>query len=161
MAVADAHCATEIPIEQRLDRAAEVCARQGGRLTEIRRQVLGLILGAREPLGAYALLDRLKVAKANATPATIYRALDFLTEQGLIHKVERLNAFIECSEAAEHPGHHHAVQFLICGTCGTVTEMEDSGIAASVARAAAQSGFRPAHATVEVEGICAACVAER
>ncbi len=165
MPAAVAHTAATVPLDQRLDRAAALCAARGGRLTEIRRQVLGLILGAREPLGAYALLDRLKLARANATPATIYRALDFLQEHGLIHKVERLNAFIECSEASEHAahhhGHHHAVQFLICGACGTVTEMEDSGIAASVARAAEQSGFRPAHATVEVEGICAACVAER
>jgi len=149
-------------LEHRLDRAAAACARQGGRLTDIRRQVLALIVAAGEPLGAYPLLDRLKGAKANATPATIYRALDFLQEHGLIHKVERLNAFIACTEAAEHPDHphHHAVQFLICGHCGGVTEMEDSGIAASVARAAEQTGFRPAHATVEVEGVCAACVAE-
>ncbi len=146
-------------IATRLDRATALCARQGGRLTDIRRQVLALILGSPEPLGAYALLDRLKAAKANATPATVYRALDFLLEQGLVHKVERLNAFVECTEAGEHPHPHHAVQFLICGQCGTVTEMEDSGIAASVARAAEQSGFRPAHATVEVEGVCAACVA--
>jgi len=149
------------PIEPRLDRAAEACARRGGRLTDIRRQVLALIMAAREPLGAYALLDRLKPARANATPATIYRALEFLQEHGLIHKVERLNAFIECTESGEHHPHQHAVQFLICGQCGTVTEMEDSGIAASVARAAELTGFRPAHATVEVEGVCAACVAER
>ncbi len=147
-------------LDARLDRAAACCARQGGRLTEIRRLVLALVLGSREPLGAYALLDRLKAAKANATPVTVYRALDFLQEQGLIHKVERLNAFIACTDAVEHP-HHHAVQFLICGSCGGVTEMEDAGIAASLARAAEQTGFRPAHATVEVEGVCAACVAER
>jgi Fur family zinc uptake transcriptional regulator len=151
------------PIEQRLDRAAAQCARQGRTLTDIRRQVLALVLASREPLGAYALLDRLKSAKANATPATIYRALDFLQEQGLIHKIERLNAFVECTEAGahhEHGPHHHEVQFLICGSCGTVTEMEDSGIAASVAHAARQTGFRPAHATVEVEGVCAACVGD-
>jgi Fur family zinc uptake transcriptional regulator len=142
----------------RLDRAAELCARQGGRLTDIRRQVLSLVLASSEPVGAYTLLDRLKAAKANATPATVYRALDFLQEQGLIHKVERLNAFVGCTEAGEH-AHHHAVQFLICGTCGIVTEIEDQGIAASVARAAAQTGFSPVRATVEVEGTCAACTA--
>lgn len=117
--------------------------------------MLALVLGSREPLGAYALLDRLKAQKANATPATVYRALDFLQEQGLIHKVERLNAFIGCTDAGDP--HHHAVQFLICRTCGAVAEMEDSGIAASVERAAKLTGFHPAHATVEVEGTCAAC----
>src|SRR5450756_1883170 len=96
-------------------------------------------------MGAYALLDRLKSEKANATPATIYRALDFLQAHALIHKVERLNAFIGCTEEGEHP-HRHDVQFLICLRCGTVAELEDGGIAAAVATAAAASGFRPAHA---------------
>ncbi len=146
-------------LDLKLDRAAELCARDGARLTDIRRQVLALVLGSREPLGAYALLDRLKTEKANATPATVYRALDFLQDQGLIHKVERLNAFIGCTDAGEP--HHHAVQFLICRNCGAVAEMEDSGIAASVERAAKRTGFRPAHATVEVEGTCAACATIR
>ncbi len=145
-------------VEQRLDQAAVHCGKSGARLTEIRRQVLGLILASREPVGAYALLDRLKLERSNAAPVTVYRALDFLQEHGLIHKVERLNAFISCTEAGEHHHHHdHAVQFLICKTCGTVTEMEDAGIASSVSHAAAQIGFRPAHATVEVEGVCRDC----
>jgi len=148
-------------IEQRLDRAAELCARADGRLTEIRRKVLALVLRAGEPVGAYALLDRLKAEKANATPATVYRALEFLQAHGLIHKLERLNAFIGCADPGEHHHDHrrHAAQFLICRACGTVAEMEDGGIASSVERAARASGFRPARATVEVEGTCAACAA--
>ena len=144
-------------IEHRLDRAAEACGREGGRLTDIRRQVLALVLRSGEPVGAYALLDQLKAEKANATPATIYRALDFLQAHGLIHKVERLNAFVGCVDAGEH--HHHAVQFLICRHCGSVTEMEDAGIAEAVERAAARTDFRPSLATVEVEGTCATCAA--
>ncbi len=144
-------------IEDRLARAAEACGREGGRLTDIRRQVLALVLRSGEPIGAYSLLDRLKAEKANATPATIYRALDFLQAHGLIHKVERLNAFIGCADTGEH--HHHAVQFLICRGCGSVTEMEDPGITDAVERAAERTGFRPARATVEVEGTCAACAA--
>lgn len=146
---------TREPLEHRLDRAAAACARGGARLTDIRRQVLALVLGADEPVGAYTLLDRLKAAKANATPATIYRALEFLEAQGLIHKVERLNAFIGCIDAGEH--RHHAVQFLICRTCGAVAEVEDAGIAAAVAHAARSVGFHPVRATVEVEGACADC----
>jgi Fur family zinc uptake transcriptional regulator len=145
-------------ITQRLENAAAICAQGGAKLTEIRRQVLGLILAAGEPVGAYALLDRLKLARANAAPVTVYRALDFLLAHGLIHKVERLNAFIGCVESGTHTHHDHAVQFLICRSCGTVTEIEDPGIAAAVAQAAAASGFAPAHATVEVEGRCAACM---
>jgi Fur family zinc uptake transcriptional regulator len=144
-------------IADRLETAAAICAQGGAKLTEIRRQVLSLILESGEPIGAYALLDRLKPARANAAPVTVYRALDFLLAQGLIHKVERLNAFIGCIETGTHTHHDHAVQFLICRTCGTVTEIENPGIAEAVAQAAAAAGFRPAHATVEVEGRCAAC----
>ncbi len=147
-------------IEIRLNRAAEACAREGGRLTEVRRQVLALVLGSSEPVGAYALLDRLRPEKANATPVTVYRALNFLQQHGLVHKMERLNAFIGCTEPGERHLHDHAAQFLICRSCGAVTEMEDAGISASVSKAAELSGFRPAHATVEVEGICAACAGD-
>ena len=150
-----------------LDGAAEICARHGARLTEIRRRVLGLIIDSRGPLGAYALLDKLKAERANATPVTVYRALDFLLENGLIHKIERLNAFIACTDQGDHahqPGHQpwqqrHAAQFLICRTCGTVAELEDRSIAEAISSAAGRTGFRPDHATIEVEGLCGACAA--
>src|ERR1700723_3579732 len=106
-------------IEKRLHEAATICAKHGAQFTELRRSVLNLILEADGPLTAYQLLDRLKETRKSAVPPTIYRALDFLIEQGLIHKIERLNAFISCTEG-DHD--HHAVQFLICGRCGTVAE---------------------------------------
>ncbi|MCS6853327.1 MAG: transcriptional repressor [Elioraea sp.] len=146
-------------IEARLEAAARACAAQGATLTPLRRVVLGLVLEAQQPIGAYALLDLLKRSRAGAAPPTVYRALDFLMERGLVHKVERLNAFVGCPIAAEHAGHGHAhaVQFLICSRCGRVEETEDQGIAAAIARAAERAGFRPARATVEIEGTCRAC----
>src|ERR671912_152951 len=113
------------PTEASLHRAAALCARRGGQLTGLRREVLRLVLESEAPVGAYALLDRLKASRAGAAPPTVYRALDFLVEQGLIHKVERLNAYVGCVEAAHHPAdcdcgaeHDHPHQFLICGRCG-------------------------------------------
>lgn len=145
-----------------LDQAADVCAQRGARLTEIRRRVLGLIIDGRGPLGAYALLDRLKAERANATPVTVYRALDFLLEHGLVHKIERLNAFIACTDGGEHAHRHeHAAQFLICRICGAVAELEDAPIAEAISVAAGRSGFRPDRATIEVEGVCAACAVKR
>ncbi len=144
-------------LTRRLDQAAEACAAKGGRLTDIRRSVLALVIRAAGPVGAYTLLDALKAERANAAPVTIYRALDFLMEHGLIHKIERLNAFVACAESGEHEHHDHAVQFLICRQCGTVAEMEDDGISAAVSQAAGKTGFRPDHATVEVEGTCGNC----
>ena len=138
-----------------LDAAERACARQGARLTELRRRVLALVLEAPGPSTAYQLLDRLKETRAGAAPPTIYRALDFLVEQRLIHKVERLNAFVPCAEASHH--HLTPVQFLICRRCGGVAEIEDRAVANALDRAARREGFRPGRAVVELEGTCATC----
>ena len=141
-------------IEAQLDAAALSCLRQGVQLTELRRQVLELVMEAEAPSTAYQLLDRLKQSRKGAVPPTIYRALDFLVAQRLVHKVERLNAFIACSETAPHD---HPVQFLICGRCGSVAEIEDRAISRALTRAAEREGFHPARPVVELEGISAAC----
>jgi len=129
------------------------CAGSGAQLTPLRRHVLALILAADGPLTAYQLLDRLKETRKGAAPPTIYRALDFLLDQRLIHKVERLNAFIPCIET----GHDHAAQFLICRQCGAVTEIEDAAAASALEHAAEREGFHPRSTIVEIEGTCAAC----
>lgn len=144
-----------IDLGERLARAEAACAQRGARLTEIRRRVLELILAAGEPIGAYALLDRLRDRSGQGKPPTVYRALDFLLAQGLIHRVERLNAFVGCHEEADHP---HPVQFFICVECGSVAEFEDAAIGEAVAAVAARSGFVARRSTVEVEGVCAECV---
>lgn len=143
-------------IDRRLETAAAGCLQAGARLTELRREVFKLILEAEGAVGAYSLLDRLRQTKRNAAPPTIYRALEFLLEQGLVHRVERLNAFIPCDDGGRH---EHDVQFLICSTCGGVDEVEDGGVMRALRQAADAQGFKPGHATVEVEGTCAACAA--
>ena len=143
-------------IEGRLEAASASCAEGGARLTELRREVFRLILEAGGPIGAYRLLDRLKETRVRAAPPTVYRALEFLLQQGLVHRVERLNAFISCDDGGRH---EHAVQFLICRTCGGVDEVEDQGVVEALRHAADLQGFKPGHATVEVEGTCASCAA--
>ena len=147
-----------------LDRAEALCTRRGAQLTELRRQVLGLVLQADQPVGAYALLDRLKAQRAGAAPPTVYRALDFLLEQGLIHKVERLNAFVGCVDALDHPTdcaceaeHDHPHQFLICTKCGNTAEISDHAVSQALEKAAARAGFALIRATVEIEGLCGKC----
>ena len=90
-----------------LERAEALCQTRGVQLTPLRRDVLRLVLESEAPIGAYALLDQLKASRAKAAPPTVYRALDFLLEQGLIHRLERLNAFMGCNEALEGHGAHH------------------------------------------------------
>lgn len=142
--------------EAMLDHAGRICEARGARMTELRREVLGLILDAEAPTGAYDLLDKLRATRNGAAPPTVYRALEFLLEQGLIHKVERLSAFIGC---VAHDDHAHAAQFLICRGCGKVTELEDHDLAHALRDAASRLGFTVAKATIEAEGQCAACAA--
>ena len=144
-------------IEAELDAAMIACARKGVQFTDLRRGVLRLILEASGPLTAYQLLDRLRESRPGATPPTIYRVLDFLVGLQLIHKVERLNAFIACTEADHH--HDHPVQFLICRQCGSVAEIEDRAVSQALEHAAERKGFRPDTAMVELDGTCADCAA--
>lgn len=136
-----------------LDRAAVACVRDGAQLTELRRCVLGLVLEADGPVTAYQLLDRLRKIRKGAVPPTVYRALEFLLEQGMIHRLERLNAFIPCAEI----GHRHVAQFLICRECGSVAEIEDQAAVRALAHAAERKGFRARDTVVEIEGTCAVC----
>jgi len=146
-----------------LERAEALCQTRGVQLTPLRRDVLRLVLEAEAPIGAYALLDQLKASRAKAAPPTVYRALDFLLEQGLIHRLERLNAFMGCNEALEGHGanhdhaHDHPHQFLICRGCGATREISDHGVAEAISAAAAKAGFSAARATVEIEGFCGKC----
>ena len=145
-------------IEQQLDTAEATCIHRGMRLTSLRRQVLGLILETGGPASAYDLLDQLRLHHKGAAPPTIYRALDFLLEQRLIHKVERLSAYIGCVHV--HNTEQHAAQFLICRQCGRVAELEDAPIRAAIDAAASRVGFHAHGSTIEIEGICAACAME-
>lgn len=169
-----------------LECAATLCARQGGRMTPQRRDVLGLILQADAPVGAYDLLERLRVSDRRPAPPTVYRALDFLLEHGLIHRIERLSAFVPCTHLshegegdthahdlpASQPvqggasacGHEHgacgvhAAQFLICRACGGVTEIADTPRILDMLRTVCrEKAFTMQSASVEVEGLCATC----
>ena len=141
-------------VDKRLDTAAKTCAARGAQFTPQRRAVFRLIPEASTPITAYELLNLLRVSHAKATPATIYRAIEFLVANDLIHKVESLSAFIPCIEVA---GHGHAAQFYICQRCGNVAERDNMGVLEALAAAAAEIGFRPANIIVEVEGLCSAC----
>ena len=137
-----------------LKQADRLCRRRGVRLTEQRRRVLAVVSASDRPLGAYDILEAIREHVPRAAPPTVYRALDFLLAQGLVHKLETLHAYVGCS----HPEHSHSSQFLICTACGGVKELEDDRISESLGRAAAASGFEPQRRVVEVTGTCAHCV---
>ena len=143
-------------VARALERAERLCAKHGARLTKLRRRVLELVWASHAPMGAYEILRRLSHERHGAAPPTVYRALDFLLEQGLIHRIESLNAFVGCPE----PGPPHSGQFMICDGCGEAAEMADSRIQNAIARGAHGRGFLVKRTTVELQGLCPACQTE-
>ena len=138
---------------QLLSEARQLCETRKLRLTSRRRQVLEILLVSHQPMGAYDVLAELNRANPSAriAPPIVYRALEFLMSEGLIHRIESRNAFISCV----HPGHQCAAQFLICRDCEQVAELEGSDPALLVE--ADNLGFAVDHSVVEITGICAQC----
>lgn len=132
---------------------SDACEARGLRLTPLRLRVLELVASAEKPAKAYDLLDRLKDEQGNAAPPTVYRALDFLLENGFIHKLESINAYVGC----HHPDEAHQVPFLICDVCSSAIEVCDQRVAHLLNAQAREHGFRPAEQTLEVHGVCANC----
>ncbi|MEM7442055.1 MAG: Fur family transcriptional regulator [Pseudomonadota bacterium] len=134
--------------------AAEARCINGVTLTKSRRRVLEIVWESHRPIGAYDILDRLAAEGQPAKPPTVYRALNFLLEQCLIHRLETLNAFIGCG-ASEADG--HTAQFLICRDCNLAQELDDPALRQALNDAADQSGFHVDKRVVELSGICADC----
>ena len=129
----------------------------GLNLTPARRRVLDELCAAGGPLGAYDMIDRLASATGKRpAPVSVYRALDFLVENGLVHRLASRNAFMACEHG--HNGHEPAI-FLICDSCGSVREESSSAASASLAAVAAGAGFVPRAQVIELAGLCARCQA--
>lgn len=145
-----AHCASDA-----LVRAEALVAEKGLRLTPVRRRVLEILLEAHRALGAYDVLTRLAAEGFGNQPPVAYRALDFLEEQGLAHRIRRLNAFTACM----HPGETHAPAFLICRGCDAVAEAPAAPVLVALEAAAADTGFVIERSNIEALGLCPACQA--
>ena len=135
-----------------LAEADDIAARRGQRMTKIRRKVLRLLLESDEPAKAYDLLANLD-GEGAAKPPTIYRALDFLQEVGLAHKIESLNAYVACG----HAGHAHSAVFMICNQCGKTVELHAEHTIGTLEKVTENAGFKMTKAVIEVRGDCNKC----
>lgn len=140
------HCESAL-----LHQAFSICEQRSVRLTPRRLQVLKILLRSHQPMGAYEVLQSMNEMEPGITPPIVYRALDFLQQQGLVHRIESRHAFIPCA----HPGHDCDVRFLICSGCQRVAELE-SRQTPSLNEAKALD-FEVSHAVVEINGLCASC----
>jgi Fur family zinc uptake transcriptional regulator len=134
--------------------SAEAVSRQSGaRLTRLRRNVLAVLLAADRPLTAYELLDRLRPADRAATAAGVYRSLEFLTAQRLVHRIESSKAFVACV----FPAHAHPSQMLVCRRCGTAVETEDKRVVEAAESLGRRLGFALDRGAFELTGLCPSC----
>lgn len=153
MARAGSKTSQQPTLNRKLAKAQALCERHCARLTPLRRDVLELVLRRGQPVSAYALLEELKALGHNGAPPTVYRALDFLQEQGLVHRIATANTFVACN----HPGDAHKALIFVCTQCGNAQETQALPVSASVDKAARRLGFHvPAH-PIEVAGTCPQC----
>ena len=144
-----------------LAHAEALCAERSQRLTPIRRQVLEVLLESHKPLGAYEIMERAagrggRLAPSGGRPApiTVYRALDFLRDNGLVHRIESRNAFVAC---VNNHASGDLVVFLICEHCGAVGEAASAAVTDQLKAAARAAGFTPKTPVIEIGGVCAHC----
>lgn len=142
------HCASGV-----LGHADKLAEEKGLRLTPVRRATLEILLAEHRALGAYEVLEQLQEKGFGNQPPVAYRALDFLVENGLAHRVQRLNAFAACTQ----PAKQHRPVFMICKTCEQVAEADASDVQDALTAAAQQADFTIERANVEVLGQCPTC----
>ncbi len=140
-------------IDQALSTAKRLCKQHRARLTPVRQRVLELIWQSHKPLGAYQILEQLAREGFNSAPPTVYRALEFLLEQGLAHRITSLNAFVGCC----HPERHHQGYFLLCRACGSAQELQLDALGQQLQQIAAAQHFRLEAQIIELSGLCPNC----
>ena len=133
--------------------AEDLCHDRKVRFTAKRRRVLEVVAESHAAIGAYEIMERLPHEGRRPAPITVYRALDFLIEQGLVHRLASLNAYVSCPR----PGAAHGAQFLICRHCGVIGELTDPAVDRAIAGAATEVGFEVASPVIEIAGVCVNC----
>jgi Fur family zinc uptake transcriptional regulator len=141
-------------IETAILEADLICKKKGLRFTPIRKKILEMIWASHGPVKAYEILDILKKTFASARPTTVYRSIDFLRDNGLIHKLTSLSAYIGCT----HPLKHNDCYFLICIVCGEIKECCDSQLTKQIKETSKQNKFKLNQVTLEIDGTCEDCL---
>ena len=141
-------------INAALTRAKGLCQERNAKLTPTREAVLTLLWQSHRPLGAYQVQEQLsKLLAKNIAPPTVYRAIEFLLDLGLIHRLPSLNAYIGCP----FPSSHHSNLFMICNQCGSAAEMTDAALNEVLQAASDKANFVLQSQSVELFGCCPQC----
>ena len=133
--------------------AREELTRSGHRAGGAREEVVAL-LGA-EPclMSAQEIHEKLRARGRRVGLASVYRALDVLTD---LHLVHRLDVAGTASYEVAHPSgdhHHHAV----CDDCGQRASFEDPELERIIHRLGERVGSEVAAHDVVLRGRCPDC----
>lgn len=151
--MAATHSTSPPALAAQLRTAESLCAQRGKRLTPIRRKVLEILLTEHRSVKAYELLDLIRDVQPGAAPPTVYRALDFLVEEGLVHRLDAINAWAACMDAAGEP--HDLL--VVCTQCGAVAELSDPALTRILEERVAEAGFALSEHETELRALCAKC----
>ncbi len=143
----------ELCAAQLMARAERACARRNARLNSLRRDVLGAVGESHRAAGAYEIIERLARSGPRPAPISIYRALEFLGDLGLVHRIESRNAFVACNR----PPEAGRAVLMVCEDCGTVDEIEAASVFDGLDVLASAQGFETRRAMLELSGCCASC----
>lgn len=141
-------------IKSALTEAEKICLQKDLNFTKLRKNILILIWESHNPLKAYDILQHLQKIDPSAKPITVYRALNFLLKNHIIHKLESQNTFFGCS----HPGKAHNCYFLICKACNKVEEGCKTDLLKDIYKNFQQKNFKIEHITLEIQGKCKVCL---
>ncbi len=147
------HSTQPAALAAQLRTAESLCVQRGKRLTPIRRKVLEILLAQHRSVKAYELLDLIRAVQPGAAPPTVYRALDFLVDEGLVHRLDAINAWTACMDAAGEP--HDLL--VVCTQCGAVAELSDPDLSRQLASKVADAGFELSDHETELRALCNAC----
>jgi Fur family transcriptional regulator, zinc uptake regulator len=142
-------------LSETLARARAAFESRGLRLTDLRLRVLTEIAASHHAIGAYDIIGRLAEKGTRLAPVSVYRAIEALTEAGLVHRLESRNAYFACH--ASHTGERQHV-VLSCGACGTIAEVDGDAVFGAIDAVTARQGFHAEVRVVEVAGRCAHCL---
>ncbi|MEM8659755.1 MAG: Fur family transcriptional regulator [Pseudomonadota bacterium] len=148
-----------VNVVEALDEAEQRCKAEGARLTDKRKQVLEGLLNSDTALSAYQLVDYCKERYNQSIPAmSVYRILDFLQSQKLVHKLELANKYVACSQISCKQD-ECVSQFLICQNCQRVEEVDiDKSTLRAIERSVKAAGFRLASQQLEMHCLCEECM---
>lgn len=156
-------------VTERLEAAKAQSRKRGVRFTPLRQQIYTLVLQANKPVGAYDLITQLQQIRLsnndsdgknseidgtkNVAPPTVYRSLEFLLSEGLIHQLTSINAYVPCC----HPRAQHTAAFLICSQCQRVQECSSLPVQEMMSFTEQDIGFVVERSVIELSGRCQTC----